>query len=67
MEQSVSAVERKVMLLCRKGLASHPENGITQCDVRIEPIVRHFIAAAGFLPSFLQRNSSVILKTQAAR
>jgi hypothetical protein len=66
-KEIISAVARKVVLLCRKGLASHPENGITPYGARLEPIVRRFIAATGFLPSFLQRSSHVILTTQTTR
>jgi hypothetical protein len=67
-KEMVSAVARKVVfLLCRKGLASHPENGITPYGARLEPVVRRFIAATVFLPSFLQRSSHVILTTQTAR
>jgi hypothetical protein len=62
-----SAVARKVVFMCRKGLASHPENGITPYDARLETIVRRFIAATGFLPSFLHRSCHVVLTAQTSR
>jgi len=65
-KEIVSAMTGKVVLMCRKGLASLLENGITPYAARLEPVVRRFIAATGFLPSFLQRSSHVILTIQTA-
>jgi len=66
-KEIVSAVARKVVFMCRKGLASHPENGITPYGASLETVVRRFIAATGFLPSYLQRSSHVIVTNQTSR